>query len=138
MRALLGQALEAFAVEAVVAVAEQDEPVGLAAVLVLLVPVSRALLEQDQQVVAALRAGARDRAEHRDEERVDRRVVRGRILEDEQRDRVGALKAQVGGVLVDAVIELLRGREYPLAGLLADPWAPTQRARHGRLRDAGL
>src|SRR5262249_13815995 len=138
MRALPGQALEALAVQQVVAVAEQDQTVSLVAVLVLLVPVARALLERDQQVVAALRAGARDRAQHGDAERVDGRVVRGRSLEDEQRDRVGALKAQVGGVLVDAVVELLRDREHPSTGLLAYPWAAAQRARDGRLRDAGL
>ena len=88
MRALPHELLEAQAVFEKVAVAEQDDAVRLAAVLVVDVPVARLLLERHEQVVPALRARARDRAEHRKEERIDQRVIRRRILEQQQRQRV--------------------------------------------------
>ena len=105
----------------VVAVAEQDQAVGLHAVLVVGVPVVGQLLERDQQVVAVARAGASDRAEHRQEERVDVRLVRGRILEQQQRQRARALRAQAGGVVVDLVVELAHRFEHALRAFPGSP-----------------
>ena len=110
MRALPHELLEAQAVFEKVAVAEQDDAVRLAAVLVVDVPIARLLLERHKQVVPALRARARDGAKHRKEERIDQRVVRRRILEQQQRQRVRVLAAQIRSVLVDLVVELLRNR----------------------------
>ncbi len=84
MRAVFHEFFQARQVGQVVAVAEQDDAVRLAAVLVVLVPVARHLLKGDQQVVAAIGAGARDRAEHRQEEGIDLRFIGRRILKQEQ------------------------------------------------------
>ena len=92
----------------VIAIAEQDQAIGLLAVLVFHVPVARQLLEGNQQVVALQRAGAGQRAEHGQEERIDQRIVERRIFEKQQRQRAGLLVAQVRGVLVDFVVELGR------------------------------
>jgi hypothetical protein len=92
VRALVDQLLEARAVVEVVAVAEEDQSVGLATVLVVDVPVAGELLERDQEVIAALGAGPGDRAQHRDEKRVDQRVVGRRVLEEQERERLRVLK----------------------------------------------
>src|SRR3546814_7167844 len=99
------------AIELIVAIAEQDDAVRAVAVLIGDVPVVVHLLETDEQVVAAQRALSRDRPQHRQEEGVYHRFVRGRVLEEEQGDGVGALRAQAGGVLVDRVVEL-RSEEH--------------------------
>jgi hypothetical protein len=137
LRALLHQRGELVAIGEVIAVAEQDDAVGLLAVGVVGVPVTRELLERDQQVVAVLRAGAGDRAEHRKKKRIDVRIVGGGIFKDQQRQRAGVLGAQVRGVLVDLVVELLDRRLDAPARLLVDQRAAAQRARHRGLRDAG-
>ena len=138
VRALSHQPLETLAVLQVVAVAEQDQAVGPVAVLIFLVPVPRLLLERDEQVIAALRTGARDGAQHRDEKRIDRGVVRRGVFEDEEGKGVGALEAQVRGILVNRVVQLLRDCEHPLARRLAHLRAAPQRARHRRLGHPGL
>src|SRR3546814_2920123 len=74
MRALSDELFEPGAVQLVIAIAEQDDPVGLAAVLVIHVPIGRELLERGEQIVSPRRAGAQDRFEHRQEERIDRRA----------------------------------------------------------------
>ena len=135
--ALLHQALEPRLGLQVVPVAQQDQAVGLVAVLVVGLPVGRQLLERDQQVVALQRAGPGDRTEHRQEERVDLRIVRGRILEEQQRQRPRVLGAQVGGVLVDLVVQLLGDGLDALARFLADHRAATQGTRHRRLGNPG-
>src|SRR5690348_14752790 len=66
---LLDQAGEAIAVLNVVAVAEQNESVGLMRIREVFVPLSGLLLKRDQQVVAVAGAGAGDRAQHRVEKR---------------------------------------------------------------------
>ena len=137
VRALVHELLEPQAIFEEIAVAEQDDAVRLTAVLVVDVPIARLLLERHEQVVPALRAGARDRAQHREEERIDLRIVRRGIFEQQQRQRVRVLAAQVRGVLVDLVIELLRDRLDALARLLADHRAAAQRARNRRLRHSG-
>ena len=53
MRALLNQRLKPCAVKFIVAVAEQDDPIGLAAILKIDMPVARHLLKRDEQIVAA-------------------------------------------------------------------------------------
>src|SRR5579863_1035912 len=60
MRALGDQLLQARTVFHIVAVAQKDDAVGLLAVLVGDMPVARQLLEGNEQIVAALRAGSRD------------------------------------------------------------------------------
>jgi len=136
MRAVFHEFLEARQVGQVVAVAEQDDAVRLAAVLVVLVPVARHLLKGDQQVVAAIGAGARDRAEHRQEKGIDLRFIGSRILEQEQREGVGMLEAQVRGVLVDLVVQLLRDGFDAPARLEADHRAAAQGTRDGGLGHA--
>src|SRR3546814_1656109 len=76
------------AIELIVAIAEQDDAVRAVAVLIGDVPVVVHLLETDEQVVAAQRALSRDRPQHRQEEGVYHRFVRGRVLEEEQGDGV--------------------------------------------------
>src|SRR3546814_15694540 len=87
MRALSDELFEPGAVQLVIAIAEQDDPVGLAAVLVIHVPIGRELLERGEQIVSPRRAGAQDRFEHRQEERIDRRAIGRRIFEEQQRQR---------------------------------------------------
>ena len=83
MRPLADELLEPRARGDVIAVAEQQDAIGLAAVLIINVPVARRLLERDQQVVAGARAAAGQRSQHRQVEGVDQRVVGGRILEEQ-------------------------------------------------------
>jgi hypothetical protein len=97
----------------------------------------RELLERDQQVVTLLRAGAGDRTEHREEERVDVRLVGGGVLEDQERQCAGLHLAQVGGVLVDLVVELVGGSLDAQPGFLVDQRAAAQRARYRGLGDPG-
>src|SRR5262245_18462204 len=51
MRALLLERVEPAAIELVIAVAEHDDPVGLARIFIVVVPVARELLEADQEVM---------------------------------------------------------------------------------------
>src|SRR5882762_10057037 len=74
MGSVFDQIIETQAMLQIIAIAQQNEPVGLVVVLVIFVPIRGLLLEGDQQIVSAARAGAGDRAQHRDEERVDCRV----------------------------------------------------------------
>ena len=97
-------------------------------------PVVRQLLERDQQVVALARAGAGDRTQHRQEERVDVRIVLGRVLEQQQGQRARTLRAQAGGVAVDLVVKLAHRFLDPLAGLRIHQRTATQHARDGGLR----
>ena len=133
---LLDQLLQPAARLQVVAIPQQDDAVGLLAVLVVGLPVVGQLLERDQQVVAAQRAGARDAAQHRQEERIDGRFVRRRIFEEQQGQRARMLAAQVGGVLVDLVVQLLGDGQDALARFLVDHRAAPQRPRHGGLGHA--
>ena len=57
VRALFDQPLQAVARFVIVAVAEQDDAVGLVAVLVIGLPVGGQLLERDQQVLPVQGAG---------------------------------------------------------------------------------
>ncbi|KAG0921063.1 hypothetical protein G6F32_015282 [Rhizopus arrhizus] len=84
VRTLFDQPLQAVARFVVVAVAQQDDAVGLVAVFVIGLPIGGELLERDQQVLPVQGAGAGDRAQHRMEERVDQRIVVGRVLEEQQ------------------------------------------------------
>jgi hypothetical protein len=136
-RAARGQGFEPAAILLVVAIAEQDDAVGPAARGEIAVPATRAALEGDQQVLTFGCAGPGDRAEHRQEEGVDRGIVRGGILEEQQRQRVRVLGAQVRGVLVDRVIQLPRDRLDPLPCLGAHRRAAAQGPRHGGLRHTG-
>ena len=136
-RALLHQRVQLVLVGQVIAVAEQDQAVGAHGVLVVGVPVVGQLLERHQQVLAVTRAGAGDRAEHRQEKRVDVRVVRRGVLEQQQRERSRALRAQAGGVPVDLVVELQRHRLDALAGLGVDQRTAAQHPRHRGLRHPG-
>eukprot|EP01136_Pigoraptor_vietnamica_P040754 Opistho-1_new@1133 len=131
----LDQMLELGEVELIIAIAEQDDAVGTVTVLIGDVPVVVHLLETDQQVVTAPRAFARDRSQHRQKEGVDHRFVGVRVLEEEQGERVGALRAQARGIFVDGVVEFLRDALNVRAGCGADRFAAAQCARHGRLRD---
>src|SRR5579863_3389335 len=93
MRALGDQLLQARAVFHIVAVAQKDDTVGLLAVLVGDMPVARQLLEGNEQVVAALRAGSRDGAEHGEKKRIDQRIVGCRIFEEQESDGIRMLCA---------------------------------------------
>ena len=137
MRALRDQVRQLALVGDVVAVAEQDQAIGLHAVLVVGMPVVRQLLEGHQQVMPMLGAGAGDRTEHRQEERIDVRVVRGRILEQQQRQGAGALGAQAGGVAIDLVVQLANRFLDALAGLDVHQRATAQHARDRGLRHPG-
>ena len=136
VRALCHQPFEPGTIFLVVAIAEQDDAIGLAAVLVVLLPVLGQLLEGDQQVIALARRRARDRAEHRKEKGIDLRIVGSRILEQQQRQRVRVLRTQVRSVLVDAVVQLARDLLDALARLEIDHRRAAQRARNGRLTHA--
>ncbi len=136
MSALLDQPLQALHRLVVVAITQQDDAVGLVAVLEIGVPVAGKLLEGHQQIAPMQGAGAGDRAQHRVEERVDQRIVRGRVLEEQQGQRAGLLAAQAGGVLVDLVVQLPGDIQDALAGLGVDHRAAAQRSRHGGLRNA--
>ena len=59
----------------IIAVAEQDDPVRLAAVLIIDVPVGRELLKGDQEIVAMLGATAHHRSNQRQIERIDQRIL---------------------------------------------------------------
>ena len=120
MRAALDEALKQRLVLEVIAVAEQDDPVGLAAVFVIDMPVRRQLLERDQQIVAEQRAFAHHRPEHRQIEWVDQGAVDRMLLEEQQRERPRLLAAQTRRVLVDLVIELLGRCEDSRPGRLTD------------------
>ena len=50
-----------------------------------------------------LGAGAGDGSEHAQEKRIDERVVRGWILEKQQRDGIRSLAAQIGRILIDGI-----------------------------------
>ena len=114
-----------------------DQAIGLVAVFVIGLPVGGQLLEGHQQVLPVQRAGAGDRPQHRVEERVDQRVVVGRVLEEQQGQRAGIAQAQAGGVLVDLVVQLAGDAQDALAGLGIDHRAAAQGPRHRGLGDPG-
>src|SRR3546814_2509666 len=124
------------AIKLMVAIAPKDDAVRPVAVLIGDVPVVVHRLETDEQVIALERALACDRSQHRQEEGVDHRFVGGRILEKKQSGRVGSLRSQARGILVDGVVELARNAFDVGAGRGADRLAAAQRARHRGLRDA--
>ena len=134
--AFFRELFQAPAIFFVIAIAQQDHAVGLAAVLVIQVPVAFHRLEGNQKIIAAQRAVARDRAQHGQEKGVDGAVVRRRIFKQQQGERAGLLGAQVRGVLVDRIAKLagygldLAPRGFGHGG------AAAQRPRHGRLRYA--
>ncbi len=70
------------------------------------------------------------------EERIDQRIVVGRVFEEQQGQRAGVAQAQAGGVLVDLVVQLA-GDAHALAGLGVDHRAAAQGPRHGWLGDPG-
>src|SRR5438270_4087071 len=127
MRAAGHELLELRAIFEIVAIAEEDDPVGLAAVLIIDVPVGRQLLDRNQQIVPARSATSHHRADQRKIEGVEDSRFRP-FLEEQQRQRLGALPAQARGVLVDLVVKLLDGFEHALAGLFAHRWIARQRA----------
>jgi hypothetical protein len=97
----------------------------------------RELLERDQQVITPQRAGTGYRTEHRQEERVDVRFVGRGVLEEQQGQRAAVHPTQVGGVLVELVIELFGGGLDAPPGFLIDQRAAAQRTRHRRLGNPG-
>jgi len=119
MRAAIDELLELRAIFEVVTVAEQDDSVGLAAVLIIDMPVGRELLDRDQEVVTERGAAPHHRPDQRQIERIEEGRVRP-LLEKQQGERLGALPAQARGILVDGVMELLGGLEHALARFLAD------------------
>ncbi len=136
MRPLPFQLVEPLAIEGVIAIAEQDQPIGPVAVLIADVPVILHFLERDQQIEPAIRAGARDRSEHGEEKRIDHALVGRGIFEEEQRDRVRALRSQRASILVDSIIEFGGDRFDPGAGLRADRFVAAQRPADRGLRHA--
>ena len=133
--AFVGEPLQARHRRHVVAVAEQDDAVGPVAQFVIGVPVVAQLLERDQQVEPAPRGRARDVAEHRQEERVDLRVVR-RLLEQQQGQRLRAARAQSGRAAISPIAQLLRDRLDARAGVRRrTSGLLRKRARDGRLRN---
>jgi len=132
------QLFEPAGVGQVIAVTQQDDAVGLLALGEVGVPVARKLLERDQQVVTMSRTGPRDRTQHRQEERIDVRIVGRRIFEEQQRERAGEPAAQARRALVHRVVERRRRRFHPPAGFLAHRRVAAQRARYRGLGDPGL
>ena len=137
MRVLRREQIEPRAILLIIAIAEQDDAVGLAAILIIDVPVVRQLLKRNQQIIAAQSARPCDRPEHRQEERVDQRIVGCGIFEKQQGERVRTAAPQVRRILVDLIVELLRDRFDPQPRGCAHRPVSAQRARHGRLRHAG-
>ena len=129
------QLLEPLAIDRIVAVSQQDQPVRPVAILIAGVPVVLHPLERDEQIVpfGARRLG--NRAQHGKEERIDLAVVGRRILEEQQGNRVRPLAAQRGCVLVDRIIEFARNLLDLLARRPADRSIATQGTADGRLRD---
>ena len=138
MRFGLGQRFELFAIGHVVPVTEQDNPVGPMAGFVPAMPVSAQLLERYEYIVIDGGGGARDAAEHRQEERSYLGVVGRRVLEQEQCDRAALAGAQPGRVLVDPVVELRRDVVDSLPRFRTHERAVAQGPRHRRLRHAGF
>ncbi|PAV66108.1 hypothetical protein WR25_25775 [Diploscapter pachys] len=137
MRALRHQRLQPRLVQFVIAIAEQDDPVRLATVLVIGVPVGGELLERGEQVIPPRRAGAQDRPQHGEEEGVDEAAVVQRVFEEEQGQRHTLPPPQRRCVLVDLVVQLPRDRLDPHPRRAADRAVATQRAADRRLRYAG-
>ena len=81
MRPLAPKLFHPLAILRVIAIAEQYQTVGAVTVLVLDVPIVLHSLERDQQVEPPVRAGARDRPEHR-QERIDHAFVGSRVLKN--------------------------------------------------------
>ena len=131
------QLVELVTIGDVIAVTEQDDAVGLLALGEIRMPVLRQLLERDQQVVTLFGASASDRTQHRQKERIDMRLVGRRILEQQQRQRARMHAAQIGGVLVDLVVELIHGDLDAPPRLLVDQRATAQRPRHRGLGNPG-
>ena len=128
MRILGDQQFQLAAVGDVIAVAQQDQAIGLHAVLVIGMPVVGELLERHEQVLAVARRSARHRPEDRQEERVDAGGIGSRVLEQQQRQRTGALGAQRRSMAIDLVIELAHSVLDPPAGLRTDQVAAGQDA----------
>ena len=137
MRALRHQLLQPGAIDFIVAIAQQDDAVGLATILIIDMPVGRQLLETGQQIIAALGACLQDRPQHRQEEGVDPAFVGQQILEEQKGQRVALAPPQRGCILVHRVIELPGDRLDPQPRRLAHRLVAAQRARHGRLGHAG-
>ena len=76
MRAAGDELVELRAIFEIVAVAQQDDSVGLAAVLIVDVPVGRELLDRNQQVVTVRRAAPDHRADQRQIKGVEDRRLR--------------------------------------------------------------
>jgi len=83
MGAPLDQLLETRAIFQIVAIAQEDDPVGLAAVFIIDVPVGRELLERDQQVITTFGTAADHRAKQRQIEWIDDAIL-GRALLEKQ------------------------------------------------------
>jgi hypothetical protein len=84
MRPVRNEILKPRSIFPIVAIAEEDDPIGFAAVFIVDVPVRRELLERDQQVIAVLGAAAHHRADHRQVKGVDQRDF-GPFLEEQER-----------------------------------------------------
>ncbi len=136
MRPLRHEVIEPRSIIRIIAIAEQDQPVGAVAVLVIGMPVGREILERNEQVIAMIGTRPHHRAQHAQEERIDLGLVGRRIAEQQQRDRPRLAAAQVRCTAVDGIVQLLGDRLDPLPRRRADRRAATQRARHGRLRYA--
>ena len=96
--------------------------------LVLDVPVVRQLLQRYEDVIPVPRGGARDVAEHGQEEGIDLGVGAAGFVKKQQRDRVALVRPQAGRVAVDEVVQLLRDSLYAVARFLAHERAVSQRA----------
>ena len=135
MCALLDQLLEFRLVKLIIAIAEQDDAIGLAAVFIIDMPVGRKLLERDQEIVIAPCCRPCDRGKHRKEEGVYPGFIRRGVFEKQQRKRVRSLCPQAGGVFVNFVVELLGDGLDAFAGLFRHRRAAAQRARNSGLRN---
>jgi len=121
------QLLQSRPVQQIVAISQQDDSVGLSAVLIINVPVVAELLKTDEQVIFTRCAGADHRAEHREVERVDQSVVRCRVLKEEGSEGACMAPAQPRRILVHLVVELLGGGEHSRPGFGADRRIAAQR-----------
>src|SRR5687768_16586229 len=94
MRLALKQGEQLRAMLTIVAIAQEDDPVRLAAILIIHVPVRRELLKGYQQVVSPLGTAAHHRAEHGQVEWIDQRSVGRGLFEEQQGERLRMLPPQ--------------------------------------------
>ncbi len=131
------QVLDLLCIGFEIAITQEDDAVGAAGEPVILAPVAALVLQRHQHVDALFIGIGQDRADQRQEERIDAVVGLVEVLRHQDGNGVDLLGTQLARIDVDDVVEPGRRLEDTAAHLFADRRRGAERARHGRLGHPG-